>query len=157
MKKNIMLLLLLSYPYSSAVAESSLLQTSDDRKLEYILNNFEIIAQKKQLPTAIKVIRVREQGECRPKLRNCPKESVYITASSFDEYPDQKLYTLRKAYKWEFNKWINAPGKGIPAGFAVFEMVKKEIIRERDKINIIEKNYEVFVNSKEAFIRLVPE
>lgn len=120
---------------------------SQDNGLISILNNVAVIAQYNQLPIAIRVLKVRDHGECGVSLRSCPKESIYIAVSSFDEYPDQHLYIFPKAYGWEFRRWVSIPGKDSPEDFAILEIAEKCLNESGNEGGWSEKIYYLYVNT----------
>ena len=92
-----------------------------------VLNDMEVIAEVpgQQPPFMVKLIRVRADGECDGTPQTCPTEDVYVAVSSFDEYPDRKLYRLPVAYGWQFKTWIDLPTNDTPDQHYVFTMERQ--------------------------------
>jgi hypothetical protein len=135
-----------------ANAEELKIIDSQDRNLVHILNTFELIAKHEEYPTSVRILKIRESGECEPKLTRCPKEYLYIAVSSYDEYPDQKVYILSNAYEWNFKRWVYLPNKDKPDDIAVFEVVKKYINSLRGNI-IKDQLYEITVSTESASVK----
>jgi hypothetical protein len=150
--KKILLLLMMLYSCRPAFAENILLKKVDNRELVYIVNNFEILAEQTHPPMRVRIISVKEHGECEPGLTNCPKQSVYIAVSTFDENPIQQLFYLSKAYEWRFKQWISIPSNDGANDFVIFEIIKKDVHKEHDVPTIIERKYRLSVNLNKAFI-----
>lgn len=136
----------------TAKAEKHKMISSDDRELVHILNNMDIIAQLKDPPFLVRIIRIQEHGECDPLKHKCPEQSLFIAVSSFDEYPEQRLYVSGKAYAWEFNRWISLPRKDTPDDFVVFELTKKYLKKNAKRITWAEKTFKIYVNTSGAFM-----
>jgi len=130
-----------------------------DINLVYVLNNFELLKEQfnlRECAYSIRVFRVRDKGECDGTPQSCPQQALYVAVSQFDEYPDQKLYKLPKAYGWEFVEWKVLPkadGKNI---FAIFEVKKKVISRSYPKEWWSEERYEVQVNPWKSSFKETP-
>lgn len=93
-----------------------------DAKLVDLLNNFEILAEVKTPPYSIRVLRLREHGECDKLSLACPSSTIFIAASTFDEDPDQNVYQLPKAHSWELIRLKGMAAKEGKESYAVFEM-----------------------------------
>ena len=143
-------LLILLLPRSLLGAELSELS---DATLVDMLNNFEILAEKRALPYAIRVLRLREHGECAGTPQSCPQATLYIAISTFDEQPDQKVYILPKAYGWDFIRWKVLPRKEGRDSFVTLEVKRKIISKKLDKSWWSESRYDVRVNPWKGDLR----
>lgn len=117
-----------------------------DPRLVNLLNNFEVLAETKEPPYVARVIRLRELGECDGTPQSCPEVNLYITVSTLDEDPDQKLYSLPKAYGWDFVDWRSRPRKEGRDAFIVLELRKKVISKNPKESWWEEQRVEVRVN-----------
>ena len=119
-----------------------------DKALVKVLTNLDILAEKtnvKEMPYYIRVIRVREGGECDGPPETCPLTALYIAASTFGEAPEEQVYVLPKAHDWDFAKRMVLPKKEGRDSFAVLEFVKTTISPGAPG-GEIKQRYEVRVN-----------
>jgi hypothetical protein len=117
-----------------------------ETKIVEMLNNFELLAEKRELPYAIRVIRLGERGECDGTPQSCPMATLYIAVSTFDQYPDQQVYQLPKAYGWEFVQWKALARNEGPDSYTVLEVKRKIISNNPAKSWWSESRYEIQIN-----------
>lgn len=130
------------------------LTTVQDKLLTSLITDSETLAQleSKASPYYVRIVRLRDHGECGPDLTLCPQETVYIAVSSYDEYPEQKVYILPKAYEWKFIRWHKIPKQEAPDEHITFVMKKKEVSNVHGKAQWLETQVEVLVNLEMASI-----
>lgn len=143
-----LLALLLAEP-----AQAEELNGIGDATLVDILSNFEVLAEHKKPPYAIRVLRLREHGECDGPPESCPQAILYITASTFDEDPDQQVYKLPKAYDWEFVRWKSFAQNEGRESFTILEVRRKDIGKVSAKGGKSDTKYEVLVNPWNAHLQ----
>lgn len=145
------------YIFGSAYAGE--LSELKDTYLVHLLNDFKTVAEIKdikKLPyTMIRIIQLREQGECNGKPETCPQEELYITVSTYDEYPDQNVYVLPKSFGWNFIGWKLLPKREGMKQFIIFKVSKKVISTNPEKGWWSEEQYEVHVNPWKGFIQKI--
>lgn len=95
-----------------------------DAETVRLLDRVEILAERQDFPLALRVLRVREDGECNPDRSRCPQQRLYVVASSFDEYPERVAYELPKAFTWLFDAWVRYPSEEAREDFAVIELFR---------------------------------
>lgn len=98
-----------------------------DAETVRLLDRVEVLAERRSFPLALRVIRVREDGECNPDRSRCPQQRLYVVASSFDEYPERVAYELPKAFTWLFDAWGRRPSEEAREDFAVIELFRTDI------------------------------
>lgn len=152
---------LLIQPAASSASELVQLHENQDASLVHILNDIEIITERRDpadrtFPYLVRIIRLRSHGECNGKPETCPKETVYIAISSWDEYPEQKVYQLPEAYGWDFHRWTYLPHRELPKEFVVFEMKRKIVADDKSKGWWSEQYYEIKANIFSAAMRELP-
>lgn len=152
--KNVYSMLLVALLLASKSAIAEYLTDVKDKLLTSLITDSEVLAklERKSSPYYIRIVRLREHGECDGDLTSCPQESLYIAVSSYDEYPEQKVYVLPKAYGWKFSRWHNIPKQESPDGYVTISLKKKEIINIDGNPQWKESPFEVSVNLKKAFI-----
>lgn len=112
------------------VAGASDLEHVRDAELKNVVANFEVLAERRELPYHVRILGVAEHGECDGSLESCPQMTAYISVSTFDEAPDEAVYRLPKSYGWEFIKWVSWPSVDGPKQFASFLMTEKSVVAE---------------------------
>jgi hypothetical protein len=122
-----------------------------DKEMVRVLNGFEIIAEKRDLPIAIRVLRVRDQGEC-DSLPGCAKETLYFVVSTFDDAPDQSVYMLPKSYDWQVTRWKLIPHAEGPDHYIVLEV--KERFMSGSTKKWVERYHEIGVNPWKAYMKV---
>lgn len=151
--KYVFTILIFFTTFTPVVAAEKNLPEIGNAQLVHLLNDFELIAEKKEPPLTIRIIRVRDHGECDGRPSTCPKEVLYLAVSTFDEAPDQKLYKLPKAYGWKFIEWKYFPKQEDPKQFLIFE-VEEKVISKNPKITWWEeKKFEIGVNPWKGYIK----
>jgi hypothetical protein len=149
------LLLFLLYSLSLGCAQSATsdeLATVKDSALVHLLNNVEIVQERRDLPVAVRVFRLRELGECDGPAPNCPREVLYVAVSTFDEAPDQVLFTLPEAYGWTFVRWVSWPGSDDASEYASFEVRGRVLVADG---TVAERNFVVRVNKVSGTINAI--
>jgi len=133
------------------------LSSIKDAGLVALLNDFEILAEKRtERPYAIRILRHRERGECDGTPQSCPKTNLYIAVSTtFDEAPDQQVYQLPEAYGWEFVRWKIVARKEGRESYTVLEMKRRNIAKDLAKDWWTYSTYEVSVNPWQGRLREV--
>lgn len=117
-----------------------------EKTLVHLLNDFETVAEIRELPYKVRVIRLRDRGECDGNPRSCPQEVFYISVTTWDEKPIQKVYVLPKSYGWVFIDWKYLPKEEGKDYLIIFEVAKKVISKDIEKEWWAEEKYEVRVN-----------
>jgi len=143
--------LLVFLPAGSVLGE--VLKEISDTQLVDLLNNLEILAEHKKPPYWIRVLRLREHGECDGPPETCPQATLFITASTFGEYPDQQAYRLPKAYGWEFVRWKQLAQREGQDSFTSIELKRQVITKTSPKGGLSEEKYEVLVNPWKAHLK----
>jgi len=144
---------MLSYAYAGELSEVK------DTYLVRLLNVFKTVAEIKdikKLPYIVRIIQVQEEGECgagRPE--TCPQEELYIAVSTYDEYPDQKVFVLPKSHGWKFIGWKSLPKQEGMKQFIIFEVNKQVISKNPKQGWWSEEKYEVQVNPWQGFIQKI--
>ena len=118
----------------------------------HLLANLEILGEltTRSSPYFVRVIKVRDQGECDGVPETCPKEALYVVVSTYDEYPEQKAYLLPKTYDWKFVKWVSLPKEEGPQSFVKLRLIRKDISKDRQKYQWVETEVDVSVNPWQA-------
>lgn len=124
-------------------ARSDELASVEDSGLVHLLNNVEIVEERRDLPIAVRVFRLSELGECDGPPPNCPTEVLYVAVSTFDEAPDQILFALPESYGWTFVRWVSWPGSDDASEYASFEVTGRVLVPDSA---VAERNYVVRVN-----------
>jgi len=138
------------YAYADELSEMK------DTYLVRLLNNFEVVAKIKELPYAARIIRLQDEGECAAsKPETCPQQELYIAVSTWDEYPDQKVYVVPKSYGWKFLRWKVLPKEEGMNQFIIFEVSRKVISKNLAKGWWSEEKYEVRVNPWKGFMQKI--
>ena len=145
MKSHLQIFILAVFLSPWCAFGAQLSEVSDTLLVE-ILNNFEILAERREPPYATRVLRLREHGECNGTPQSCPQATLYIAISNFGERPDQKLYRLPKAFGWEFVRWKALPKKEGRDSFIIFELKRKMISKNIAEGWWSESTYQVQVN-----------
>ena|SRR3989442_4048174 len=146
------LLVIASIP---AFAGTDKLVEVSDLNLVHLLNDFEVLAMKDDLRQAefrIRIIRLKDHGECDETLQSCPKQALYIAIGAFREFPTEKLFTLPKAYGWEFVGWTAFPKGNTKNDFIAFEVQERRIPTTPEKGSWSKRNFEIRVNPWQGFI-----
>jgi hypothetical protein len=136
---------------ASNLQAQNLLMPENNPGLNLILNNLEVIASIEK-KFSIKVIRVRENGECDGTPQSCPQESLYIAVSEYGEYPDQTVYVLPRAYGWHFDRWVAPPKGEGPDDFAVLRLTKEVVSQDISKGWWDQETYELRVNPWKGYL-----
>lgn len=125
--RNYLIMFLVLFMPRLAFCEPILLEELKDKSMSNLLGTMEILSEKleKKVPYFIRIVRVKEYGECDGESRTCPKQSLFVLVSSRDEYPEQKVYLLPKAYGWEFVGYVSMPKTEGVDEFAVIELKRK--------------------------------
>jgi hypothetical protein len=126
-----------------------------EKPLVGLLNDFEIVAEMHELPYRVRIIRLRDLGECDGNPQSCPQEIVYIAVSTWEEDPSQKVYVLHKSYGWKFIRWKFLPKKEGREQFIIFEASRKVVSKNLEKGWWSEELYEVHVNPWRGFLERV--
>ncbi len=114
----------------------SQLERVADESLVGILMNAEVVWEARELPYAIRVSRVirppaEESGEGLG-----PRETTYLSVSTFDEYPDEAAYFLPENRRWQFVGVVSRPTSDGKDRFVVIEFESNcdvaETTRSRD-------------------------
>lgn len=92
---------------AASTALATDLRPVKNKDLIHVLNNFEIMTESgKGDELSIRLMKVKDQGECDGSPQSCPKSAVYAAVSELGEYPEQRLYQLPKMHNWRFVRWI---------------------------------------------------
>jgi len=147
---RVVLFVVLSLPPGVLALE---LSEVEDGHLVSLLNNFELLSEVKELPYAIRVLRLRGEGECDGTPQSCPRATLYIAVSTIDEAPDQKLYRLPEAFGWTFVRWKALPKHDGMESFAVLEVVRQDISKAYPQEWWSEIELEVAVNPWKGYLK----
>lgn len=126
-------------------AHSDELAEIQDPGLVHLLNNMEIVEDRQDLPVAVRIIRLRELGECDGPAPSCPTEVLYVAVSTFDEAPDQILFALPESYGWQFVQWASWPSSDDVSQYASFEVTGRVLVADG---TLVERSYVVRVNKE---------
>ena len=99
-----------------------------DGTLATTLSNLTILAEAEhpQSPAIhARVYRVIDHGECGGELLSCPMSTLYLAASEYGEYPEQRVFQLPKRHGWSFVAWRELPQSDGPQDFVVVELCFK--------------------------------
>jgi len=150
---NIFILLFVFFLCKATIAQE--LREETNKEITHLLTNLKLISNIHTLPLSIQIYKVSENGECDGTPETCPKRSIYIVVSTFDEDPDTKVYKLPQGYGWEFEKWKNIPKDEGPEYFAVFLIKKRIISEEKNSRWWDEVKYEIGVNPWASYVKEV--
>ncbi|MFA7062441.1 MAG: hypothetical protein WC156_16675 [Pedobacter sp.] len=126
MKTLIVLLLALLIP-SHVLCKPLLLKELKDKSISNLLGSIQVLSEYSDKNSAyfIRVFATRDYGECDGDLATCPKQSLLVLVSTRDEYPEQKVFTIPKAYEWAFVKYLEMPKTEGAENFAVIALKQK--------------------------------
>lgn len=142
-------LLVLAVFLATNASANDIINELKDKKLITILNNMEVAADNTKIHKnlSIRIIKVKDFGECDSKPESCPKEKMYVAVSEYGEYPEQKLFVVQ-SYGWEFVRWIEPKSKNyqdfvvkknIISNDKKFGWFKEELITYRVTINTMQE------------------
>jgi hypothetical protein len=99
-----------------------------DQQLKEVIANLEFLGEATlpDSPMHVRIIRVRDHGECDSSPETCPKSTIYISVSQYDEAPEQAVYQLPKYHGWEFMGWKKFPSQDGPDDYVILELKAKE-------------------------------
>ncbi len=132
---------------------ASQIQPLKEKELIHALANLEILAEAKWPESkgmAVRILRVRDHGECDGSPQTCPKSTLYIAVSEYGEYPEQKVYRLPKRHDWKFSAWRHLPQHDGPEDFVILELTAEEPSPTPSKGWWIERRYRVRLNYRGA-------
>lgn len=157
--KHFLILSLLALLHTPEWAFAEELSSIKDVGLVALLNDFEILAEKRtERPYAIRILRHRERGECDGTPQSCPKTNLYIAVSTtFDEAPDRQVYKLPEAYGWEFVRWKVVAQKESRESYTIIEMRREIIAQDIAKGWWTYSTYEISVNPWQGQLREIQE
>ncbi len=151
---NLFLIILVAiFSFSCSYAQSGELSIISDKNLVHLLNDFEILAENNKPPYSVRIIRLSDHGECDGSPQNCPNRNLYIAVSTYDEYPEQKLYILPTAKGWDFIRWMHIPDKEQEDSFVTLEVSRKVISSTPAKGWWIKKKYEIGINPWKGYMK----
>lgn len=153
-KSNVYLLLFLGLFGCAQIAKSDALVVVEDAHLIQILNNIELVEDRREFPLRVRVFRLRELGECDGPYVRCPKETLYIAVSTYDEAPDQKLFVLPKSLGWQFEGWSKWPSSDDASESAIFAATSQIVLADGDEKKPSEQRFSVQVNAHSGSIVL---
>jgi len=154
MKSYVYLLLFLGLFGCAQIAKSDALVVVEDAHLVQILNNIELVEDRREFPLRVRVFRLRELGECDGPYVRCPKEIFYIAVSTFDEVPDQKLFVLPESLGWQFDGWSKWPSSDSASESVVFEATSQTVLADGDEKKPSAQRHKVQVNAHSGSIVL---
>jgi len=145
-------MILFVLPLSTSLAEE--LHPVEKKEIAQILANFKILAEVgfPESKVHVRVIEVRDHGECAGSPETCPKSAIYIAVSEYGEYPEQKVFKLKKMHGWEFADWLSFPESEGVQDYVVFNMKGKSPAEDITKKWWKEYVFEVKVNYHQAQI-----
>ena len=149
------LLLLCALLGYAQTAKSEDLNVAKDSFLVHLLNNFEFVAERNELPLRVRVFRLRDLGECDGWPNRCPRETLFIAVSTFDESPDQRLYILPKTLGWTFNNWSDLPSENDTDPSVEFKASAQTPDKDRGGPKLLRRTYKIRVNPHSGSIALV--
>jgi len=159
MKKTITLLTAI-FVLAPQFCMAKTVQFIKDNELVHVMVNSQLVAElnsKKSKGYAVRVIKVQEFGECDGSPKTCPKSSIYIAISQYDEYPEQKVYKLPKRHNWEFTAWEHIPTHDGPKEYLLIKLRYQQPTENKsnwwvDKTVIVKANLiEAEIQEGEAF------
>ena len=154
--KTILILFIVCQIFMFGHAYGGELSELKDTYQVHLLNDSKTVAEIKEirkLPYAVRILQLQDRGECDGKPETCPQEELYIAVSTYDEYPDQKVYVLPKSYGWKFVGWKLLPKQEGMKQFIIFEVSRKVISKNPEKGWWSEEKYEVHVNPWKGFMQ----
>ena len=98
----------------------------EDLDLASIISRSELLAEttREQSPFfSVRIVRVRDLGECNGSPRTCPRTTLYVALSERDEHPLEVVYRLPARHDWRFVGWRSFPRKG--TDLVEFELASK--------------------------------
>ena len=144
--ERLVLLLLCGVSFGcTETAHSDELAKIEDPRLVHLLNNMEIVEDRQDLPIAVRIIRLRELGECDGPAASCPTEVLYVAVSTFDEAPDQILFALPESYGWQFVQWTGWPSSDDVSQYASFDVIGRVLVADG---TLVERRHVVRVNKE---------
>jgi hypothetical protein len=133
-------------------ARSDELTRVDASDLVHLLNNMQILEDRQDLPIAVRVIRLRELGECDGPPPDCPTEVLYVAVSTIDEAPDQVVFKLPESFGWQFDRWVNWPASDDVSEYASFEVTGRLPTADA---RVAERKYVVRVNKAAGTLEVI--
>ena len=129
------------------------LTTVQSKELAYVLANFEVLAEAKRPESkgmSVRVLKVKNFGECNGSPDTCPKSILYIAVSSYDEAPYQKVYHTPKSYNWKFDSWVNLPESDKPTDYVQLRLTAQSPAKNRDLTWWKVEHYLIKVNYRDG-------
>ena len=119
-------------------------------ELSHVLANFQILAKTghPESVVSVQVLKVQDHGECDGTPKSCPQSTIYIVASGYGEYPEQKVFKLPKRHNWEFVEWLRFTKYEGPSDYVELKLKAqipgKDITKSwwRNEIYLINVNYQ---------------
>lgn len=128
---------------------------SKELSLVQILNDIQIMDEKKVMPIKVRLLKLYLNGECDGSLDSCPQEKLFVAVSAFDEFPKQKLFEFHDSYGWHSIKWLSWPKTEDPSQYVSFEISEKRISLTEGNELWIDCKYLVNVNLSRIFMQQI--
>jgi hypothetical protein len=117
---------------SACTTSAEQLKAETDASLVKILSTLKFEKEIDKLPLYIRFFTVRSHGECDGAPETCPGTTLYISVSSYDEYPDQKLYRTSEAASWDYVRLVKHASAESNEEYSIFEFEKRELINPKE-------------------------
>jgi hypothetical protein len=121
----------------------------------HLLNAGEIIAEVGYPDSvyAVRVVRVRENGECDGAPTTCPTTKLYVAVSETGaEYPEETLFVLPPLNDYRFEGWVELPRSEGSSSYVRFRITTSETAPDPTTGWWVDRKYEVNVNPFSGFV-----
>jgi hypothetical protein len=128
---------------SSAPAIANDLDEVTDPGWVLVLAGFEVLAEvaHPKAPFHIRVLRVRDHGECNGSPQSCPLSTLYLAISEYGDPPDQRVFRLPRRHDWEFVRWVRLGGDDPSVTSVELELKANEPSPQPEKGWWLERHY----------------
>ena len=136
-----------------SVVNAETMATVQSKELAYVLANFEVLAEAKHPESKgmfVRVLKVQDLGECDGSLDTCPKSTLYIAVSSYDEVPDQKVYQTPKGYNWKFDSWEKLPETDSATDYVQLRLTAQKPTKKQSKSGWVDEHYLLKLNYRDG-------
>jgi len=130
----------------SVIAETVNFASITNQESLKLLNDVKLIHEKPGLPLNVRIWTLQDDGECGPDYTGCPGTTLFIAISSIDEYPDRIIYESKKAYGWEFDKWISHAASDVPGEYEEFLVWMESICSKSESTKIKRDLLKISIN-----------
>ncbi len=131
------------------------LQPEGNTRLVHLLNAGEIIAEVGHPDSvyAVRLVQVRENGECDGAPTTCPTTTLYVAVSETGlEYPEEVVFVFPPLNDYRFDGWVELPSSEGPNSHVKFRIITSETAPDPTTGRWVERKYEVNVNPFSGFV-----